>query len=138
MTLKSTRKVLGHSLLRSIVGSHRSLIRLLRTARFARALRYAPLRSAMLAHSLTPELMRKRIWSTERMRRFHTVSTHCANTTEGSLAFFLVCTLIGSLVPSHYSLFCSILLALFARTTRWLAVSAALVSELVQKGIAQF
>ena len=39
MTMKSTRKVLGHSLLRSLIRSHRSLIRLLRTARFARALR---------------------------------------------------------------------------------------------------
>ena len=37
--MKSTRGVLGHSLLRSLVRSHRSLIRLLRTARCARALR---------------------------------------------------------------------------------------------------
>ena len=41
ITIKSTRRVLGHSLVRS----HRSLIRLLRTARFARTLR--------CAHSLT-------------------------------------------------------------------------------------
>ena len=38
---KSTRRVLGHSLVRSLVRSHRSLIRLLRTGRFARALRCA-------------------------------------------------------------------------------------------------
>ena len=41
MTMKSTRRVLGHSILRSLILSHRSLIRLLRTARFARALRCA-------------------------------------------------------------------------------------------------
>merc|ERR1712136_322498 len=34
-------EVLGHSLVRSLVPSHRSLVRLLRTARFARALRCA-------------------------------------------------------------------------------------------------
>ena len=54
-TFKSTRRELGHSLLRSLIRSHRSLIRLLRTARFARAFHYAHL----LAHSLTPELMGK-------------------------------------------------------------------------------
>ena len=37
--MKSTRRVLGHSLLRSLVRSHLSLICLLHTARFARALR---------------------------------------------------------------------------------------------------
>ena len=41
MTMKSTHKVLGHSLVRSLVHSHRTLIRFLRTARFARALRCA-------------------------------------------------------------------------------------------------
>ena len=51
--IKSTRRVLGHSLLCSVFCSHRSLIRLIRTARFARALRCAPLRSFVhsLAHS---------------------------------------------------------------------------------------
>ena len=39
--MKLTRRALGHSLLRSLVGSHRSLICLLRTARFARASRRA-------------------------------------------------------------------------------------------------
>ena len=34
MTMKSTRRVLGHSLLRSLVRSHRSSIHLLLTARF--------------------------------------------------------------------------------------------------------
>ena len=70
---KSTRRVLGHSLLRSVVRLHRSLIRLLRTARFARALRCAHsfARSLTLslarslAHSLTPELMGKRSLSVD-------------------------------------------------------------------------
>ena len=52
MTMKSTRRVLGHSLLRSLVRSHRSLIRLLRTARFARALRCAHSLARSLTHSL--------------------------------------------------------------------------------------
>ena len=51
-TMKSTRRVLGHSLLRSLVRSHRSLIRLPRTARFARALRYAHSLARSLTHSL--------------------------------------------------------------------------------------
>ena len=38
MTMKSTRRVLGHSLVRSLVRSHRSLIRFLRIACFTRAL----------------------------------------------------------------------------------------------------
>ena len=50
MSMKSTRKVLGHSLLRSIVRSHRSLIRLLRTARLARALPCTHLFVRSLAH----------------------------------------------------------------------------------------
>jgi len=49
MTMKSTRGVLGHSLLRSLV---RSLIRLLRTARFARALSRAHSFPRSLTHSL--------------------------------------------------------------------------------------
>ena len=52
MKMKSTRRVLGHLLLRSFVESHHSLIRLLRTARFARALRCAH----SFAHSLTRSL----------------------------------------------------------------------------------
>ena len=51
--------VMGHSLLRSLVCSHRSLIRLLCTARFARAFRCAH----SLAHTLAPELMGKRFMS---------------------------------------------------------------------------
>ena len=47
--MKSTRRALGHSLLRSLVRSHRSLIRLLRTALSASALRCA----YSLARSLT-------------------------------------------------------------------------------------
>ena len=52
MTMKSTRRVRGHSLLRSLVRSHRSLIRLLRTARFARALRCAHSFARSLTRSL--------------------------------------------------------------------------------------
>ena len=39
--MKSTRRVLGHSLVRSLIRSHRSLIRLLRTTRFARSLTHS-------------------------------------------------------------------------------------------------
>ena len=52
VTLKSTRRVLGHSLLRSLVRSHRSLIHLLRTARFARARRRAHSFTDSLTHAL--------------------------------------------------------------------------------------
>ena len=45
-------RVLGHSLVRSLVRSHRSLIRWLRTARFARALRCAHSFARSLTHSL--------------------------------------------------------------------------------------
>ena len=38
-SMKSTHRILGHSLLRSPVRSHRLLIHLLRTVRYARALR---------------------------------------------------------------------------------------------------
>ena len=48
MTKKSTRRVLGHSLLCSLIRPHRSLIRLLRTAR---ALRCAHSFSRSLTHS---------------------------------------------------------------------------------------
>ena len=50
--------VLGHSLVRSLVPSHRSLVRLLRTARFARALRCAHSFARSLT-SLTPSLVGK-------------------------------------------------------------------------------
>ena len=48
-------EVLGHSLIHSLVRSHRSLIRMLRTARFARALRCAHSFARSLT-SLTPSL----------------------------------------------------------------------------------
>ena len=51
MAMKSTRRLLGHSLLRSLVHLHRSLIRLLRTTRFARVLRCAQSFDRSLAHS---------------------------------------------------------------------------------------
>ena len=58
MTMKSTHKVLGHSLVRSLIRLHRSLIRLLRSARSARALCCALLRSFVrsLARSFTRSL----------------------------------------------------------------------------------
>ena len=52
------RLALGHSLVRSLVRSHRSLVRLLRTARFARALRCAHSFARSLP-SLTPSLVGK-------------------------------------------------------------------------------
>ena len=62
--MKSTRKVLGHSLVRSRVRWYRSLIRLLRTARFARALRCAALIRSLVrslapsrAHGIVSDLM---------------------------------------------------------------------------------
>ena len=55
--IKSARWVLCNSFIRSLVRSHRSLIRLLHTARFARALRCAHSFARSLTHSLTSELM---------------------------------------------------------------------------------
>ena len=76
--MNSTRSLPGHSLVRSLVHSHRSLIRLLRTARFADALRCALSFARSVAHSLTTELMGKRFMFTHWMCRFHAISTHCA------------------------------------------------------------
>ena len=67
-TMKSTRRVLGHSLLRSLVRSHRSLTRLLRSLA----------RSAALICSLIPELIGRRFLSMKRTRRFYTISNHNA------------------------------------------------------------
>ena len=53
---KIQTEVLGHSLVRSLVRSHRSLPRLLRTARFARALRCAHSFARSLT-SLTPSIV---------------------------------------------------------------------------------
>ena len=65
MNMKSTRRVLSHSPVRSLFRSHRSLI-------------YGPLRSFVcsLAHSLASELMEKRFTSLKLMCRFHIISTH--------------------------------------------------------------
>ena len=65
-------KVLDHSPVRSVVCSHCSLICLLRTACFTRALRYAHL----FARLLTPEIMGKRMLSMTCTHRFHSVSTY--------------------------------------------------------------
>ena len=62
--MKSTRRVLGHSLVRSLVRSHHSLNRLHRTARFARVLRCAHSFARWLAHSLAPGLMGMRFLAT--------------------------------------------------------------------------
>ena len=52
-TMKLTPIVLGHSLVRSLVHSHCTLIRLLRTARFTRAFRCAHSFERSLARPLT-------------------------------------------------------------------------------------
>ena len=54
--MKLTRRVMDHSLIRSLIRSHRSLIRLLRTASFARALCRAHSLARLLARSLTHSL----------------------------------------------------------------------------------
>ena len=61
MTLKSTHRVLGHSLVRSLV--HRTFIRCLRTTRFRFRFRCAHSFVRSLAHSLAPEPMGKRFLS---------------------------------------------------------------------------
>ena len=71
-----THRILDHSLIRSLVHSHRTFIHFLRTARFAPALRCAHSFICSLAHSLAPELMEKRFLSMNKMRRFPAVSTH--------------------------------------------------------------
>ena len=82
--MKPTRRALSHLLLCSLapislllaqrcsIHSHAPLC--------SAALLCAPLRSFVfsLAHSLTAELMGKIFMSMNSMRRFHTVSTHCA------------------------------------------------------------
>jgi len=65
--------VMGHSLVRSLVRSHRSLVRLLRTARFARALRCAHSFARSLAHSL-PSSWDSGIF----LSYFQSVLDHCA------------------------------------------------------------
>ena len=105
--MKSKYKVLGHSLLSSLVRSHRSLTRFLRTTRFARALRCAH----SLARSLVAELMRNRFVSSERTRLFPLLSTHStmqwthdldplALTAPSQSRFQLVC-LFGDFVRSE-------------------------------------
>ena len=79
MTMKSTCRVLGHSLIRSFPRLHRKLICLLCTACCARALRCARSCARSLAHSLALELMGKSFMSMNWMRRFHTIATHCAS-----------------------------------------------------------
>ena len=51
MAMKSARRVLGHSLVRLLIRSHRPLSRSLRIARFARALRGAQSCARLLTHS---------------------------------------------------------------------------------------
>ena len=63
---------LGHLLVRSLVPLHRSLIRLPRTARFARA------RSAALICSLARSLTRFQAHGTVESSYFQSVLNHCA------------------------------------------------------------
>ena len=90
MTVKSTCRVLGHLLIRSLVRSHRSLIRLLRTAPSA----HAPLRSFvnLFTHSFAPEIMGKSFISMNWIRRFYTISTHS----------FRWCFYVTGLRPSYF------------------------------------
>ena len=62
-------EVLGHSLVRLLVRSYRSLVRLLRTARVARALRCAHSFARSLT-SLTPSLVGKRIFDVSKWPGF--------------------------------------------------------------------
>ena len=72
MTMKSTRRVLGHSPVRLLAHSHRSLIHSLRTACFACALSCAH----SLARFRAPALMRKQIFSMKWTCHIHFVLTH--------------------------------------------------------------
>ena len=74
MSMNSTRWVLSHSLVQSLICSHLSLIRLTCTAHFARALRCAHSFARLLAHSLPSSW--ERGLSLKWMRRFHTIATH--------------------------------------------------------------
>ena len=69
--------VMGHSLVRSLVRSHRSLVRLLRTARFARALR--------CAHSL-PSSWDSGIFLSD----FQSVLDHCGVCANGAICSILM------------------------------------------------
>ena len=73
--MKSTRWVLGHSLFRLVVRSHRSLICLLRTAHFACAGRYAHLLARLLTPSLRSSWERS-LFSINWTHRFQTVSAN--------------------------------------------------------------
>ena len=77
MTMKSTRRVLYYSLLRFIIHSHHSFIRLHHTACFGRALPFAHL-LARCAHLLTLELKEKKFLSLNQTCRSYTVLAHCA------------------------------------------------------------
>ena len=91
MTMKSMRRVLGHSLILSFICSYRALIRLLRSAPSARA----PLRSFvnLFAHSFAPEIIGKSFISMNWMLRFHTISTHS----------FRWCFYVTGLRPAYFS-----------------------------------
>ena len=73
--MKSTRRVLGHSLVFLLVRSHHSLIRFLLHCSLCSRV---PLRLfiCLLAHSLAPELMGIRFLSMNWMCGFHSVSNH--------------------------------------------------------------
>ena len=79
--------ILGHSLVRLLIHSHRSLICSLRTARFNRALRCAH----SFAHALTLELMGKRftcLWIELNRRSPSKVAVTNASHKQGATALF--------------------------------------------------
>ena len=88
--MKSTRRVLGHSLLRALVHLHRSLIRSRHTARFAHALCCAHLFACLLTHSLPSS------WERDLCQEIECVdfiqfqpTAHPLPASDLSLAFFL-------------------------------------------------
>ena len=78
-------QVLGHSLVRSLVRSHRSLVCLFRTARFARALRCAHSFTRLFAHFAYSLARGKEVllYEMKASRRLYTFSTQCGLTLEG-------------------------------------------------------
>ena len=80
---KSTRRVLGHSLFRLLVRSHHSLIRLLRTGCFARALRCAHSLAALCSFARSAALIRS-------LRCAHSLAPLCSFACSAALICLLV------------------------------------------------
>ena len=127
--MKSTLRVPGHSLVRSLIRSHRSLVHLLHTACFARAFR--------CDHSLARLLTRSRAHGifVNELHEFHAVSIHSLppsprvrhHCTPGRNGMKLTSRVLGHsfahlLVRSYSQSFaCCTLLALLARCAHSLA-----------------